>query len=325
MKLLEEQPELGDILSRALSYALGEDIRSAGNCQWAGRRSRRREKYPGHKDARYFLGTSQGVLGAFSITVDHSKGKAFKYGRQAYQYHSQLVEEDPEYYDSYMSAGLYEYIADNLPWYIKWVAVIMGYGGSEERGFQYLKLAAEKGQYVADDALVLLMVLYVREKQYDRALEAASYLHRKYPRSFLLHLNRAQILEKMGKWEQAAEVYRQILEWAQAGKANYHKIDLATFRYMAGRKFMDLRRWDLALGQFKAALNSPETPERERALSHLRAGQILDLQGRRGEAVGHYEQVLKFQNFEDSHQLARNFLQRPYRVGRPIRSDLSSE
>lgn len=157
------------------------------------------EEHPNNKDARYFLGSSYGVLGAFFITIDHSKGKAFKYGKKAYKYHRELVEEDPDYYDAYMSVGLYEYIVANLPWYIKWFAVIIGYRGSEERGFDYLSLAAEKGQYVADEARVLQMVLYVREKQYKQALKTARDLHQKYARSFLLHLNQAQILEKMKK------------------------------------------------------------------------------------------------------------------------------
>jgi hypothetical protein len=97
---------------------------------------------PGNRDARYFLGSAYGALAAFAITIDHNDREAFRQGKQAYQYHLQIVEEQPDYYDAYVTVGLYEYIAANLPWYVKWVAQIAGYRGSEEQSFKYLRLAA---------------------------------------------------------------------------------------------------------------------------------------------------------------------------------------
>ncbi len=165
---------------------------------------------PAHPDARYFLGTSLGVLGSFAFTIDRKKIQALRYGKQAYNYHRDLMKEDPAFYDSYLSVGLYEYIVGNLPWYIKWLAAIAGYSGSAKRGFEYLELAAEKAHYVADDSRVLLMVLNVREKRHDRALSIARTLHGKYPRSFLLHLNKAQLLERMGRLDESVREYQSI-------------------------------------------------------------------------------------------------------------------
>lgn len=269
---------------------------------------------PQDLDARYFLGTSFGVLGAFSITVDHSKSDAFKYGKKAYQYHSEIVEEDPEYYDAYMSVGMYEYIVGNLPWYIKWLAVIIGYRGSEERGFEYLRLASEKGQYVADEARVLQMVLYVREREYGKALGLVRYMREKYPRSYLLHLNEAYILEKMGRKEEAAAQYLQVVHHATAGRANYHRLDLSTLHYNVGKKLLELGQWSSAQNLLEQSVRNPQTPERERVLSHLYLGQALDAQGKRQQAVEQYHQVLRLKEFEDSHDAARRFLRRPFPV-----------
>lgn len=77
---------------------------------------------------------------------------------------------------------------------------------------------------------------------------------------------------------------------------------------------MHLQLVKLALEQFRKLIESPATPARERALSHLRAGQILDLQGKRSEAMTHYEEVLKSKDFEHSHDQAQGFLQRAYRL-----------
>ena len=158
---------------------------------------------PGDNNAEYYLATGYGVLAAFAITVDHNKGQALGYGKKSYQLHRQIVSRDAHYYDSYMALGMYEYIVANLPWYAKWAARVVGYHGTEERALEYLRLAAERGPLVADEARVMLIALYVREAQYEDALALEEYLHHKYPRNFLLARTRAEILEKMG--QQSAE------------------------------------------------------------------------------------------------------------------------
>ena len=164
---------------------------------------------PAFYDSYLSVGQSLGVLGSFAFTIDRKKIQALRYGKQAYNYHRDLMKEDPAFYDSYLSV-VYEYIVGNLPWYIKWLAAIAGYSGSAKRGFEYLELAAEKAHYVADDSRVLLMVLNVREKRHDRALSIARTLHGKYPRSFLLHLNKAQLLERMGRLDESVREYQSI-------------------------------------------------------------------------------------------------------------------
>ncbi len=266
----------------------------------------------GNKDARYFLGSSHGILGSFAITIERSRTSAFREGKKAYQIHHDLVEEDAGYYDAYMSVGVYEYIVGNLPWPIKWLAAIIGYRGSVERGLQYLQLAADKGQFVADDARTLQMVLLVRETQYGKALENVRYLERKAPKNFILKLNEAQILEKMGRKPEAAAAYRELLEKAEKGVANFDRLPLGTMRYKVGRKLLDLGDGEAALAQSRRSLEDPKTPERERALSRLLEGQALDLLGRRGEAVSSYQKVLEAREVEGSHDLARRLLKNPF-------------
>jgi hypothetical protein len=103
---------------------------------------------PDNRDARYFLGAAHGVLAAFALTIDHDKREAFRQGKKAYQYHLGIVQEQPDYYDAYVTLALYEYVVANLPWQIKWIAQIAGYKGTEERAFKYLRIAATKSQFV---------------------------------------------------------------------------------------------------------------------------------------------------------------------------------
>lgn len=267
---------------------------------------------PTHQDARYFLGLSHGILASFTMTIDRERNKAFSHGKKAYAYHRELVQEDPDYFDAYMSVGMYEYIVGSLPWYFKWLAVLAGYRGSREKGMEYLRLAVERGEYVSRDARVLQMVLLVLEKDYSEALANARFLHQKYPRNYLLHLNQAQILEWMGETEQAVTEYRRVVELAQAKQSNYQILPLGTFRHALGIKFLELNHDLLALDLFQASLGDPITPDRERALSYLRAGQIHDFYQRRQEARQHYQEVLKLEDFEGSHSQARQYLEKSY-------------
>jgi hypothetical protein len=271
-------------------------------------------KNPGDKSAQYFLASTYGILAAFAITVDHSKVQAFEYGKKSYQLHLQLVSRDPSYYDSYMTLGIYEYIVGNLPWYAKWLAQVAGYHGSVERGFEYLRLAADKGEFAADDARAMLMLFYVRGTQYQQALGIQEYLQKKYPRNYILPLTRGQILEKMGARDLAAAEYQKVIANSEAGIPNFDRIKMATARYTFGQKFLDLERPDLALTQFLAAIQDNRTPERERVLSYLCAGKALDLLGRHTEALNQYRMVLTMSDIEGAHHQAKTFIDRPYRA-----------
>ncbi len=271
---------------------------------------------PGDRDARYFLGAAHGALAAFAVTIDHDRREAFRHGKQAYQYHLGVVSEQPDYYDAYVTLGLYEYIVANLPWYLKWIAHVAGYKGSQERAFKYLRLAATKSQFVSLNARSMLVVLCLREKLNDEALANAQYLHSRYPRNVLLHLNVARIFTEMNRPGQAADEYMKIIGEAEARTPNYQKMPLGLLRYNIGKALMNMDRLELAQRLFTAAIQDPTTADRERALSQLCLAEVLDLHGNRQQAIANYQQVLSVANFEGSHSTAQGYLQKPYRRAR---------
>jgi hypothetical protein len=271
---------------------------------------------PGDRDARYFLGAAHGALAAFALTIDHDKRETFRQGRQAYQYHLGIVMEQPDYYDAYVTLGLYEYVVAKLPWYVKWIAQIAGYKGTEERSFKYLRTAATKSEFASVNARNLLVVLCLREKLYDEALQNAQFLQHQYPRNVLLHLNVAQILKEMNRPDQAVDVYMKIIGQAEARTPNYQKMPVDLLRYNVGKAVMNMDRLELAQRLFTEAVLDPATPARERALSQLSLAEVLDLRGNRQQAITNYQQVLTAANFEDSHNAAQSYLKKPYRKGK---------
>jgi tetratricopeptide (TPR) repeat protein len=220
--------------------------------------------------------------------------------------------EQPYYYDAYVTLGLYEYVVANLPWYVKWIAQIAGYKGTQERSFKYLRTAVTRSRFASVNARSLLVVFCLREKLYDEALQNAQFLHSEYPRNFLLHLNVAQILKEMNRPDQAVDVYMKVIAQAEARTPNYQKIPVGVVRYNVGKALMNMDRLELAQRLFTAAILDPDSPARERALSQLCLAQVLDLRGNRQQAITNYLQVLSAANFEDSHTAARSYLKKPY-------------
>ncbi|HUG44555.1 MAG TPA: tetratricopeptide repeat protein [Acidobacteriota bacterium] len=267
---------------------------------------------PSNLEATYFLGSAEGIQGSFSITIDRSVRAAFDHGRKAYQLHLQVVEADPEFYDAYMSVGMYEYIVASIPWYLRWLTRLIGYRGSKERGLEYLQKAADKADFVSNDARVLQMLLFVREHRYEDALRNVVWLRGRYPANFILHLNHAQILERMGRKDRAVEVYLEVLRHAEAGRANYQKLRLAEFRIELGRRLIELGQTEAAFQVYEKVASDPDSSQEVRAQSLLRTGQLLDLMGKRDKAVKRYREVLELPNFGGSHRQAKRFLRTPF-------------
>lgn len=267
---------------------------------------------PANLEAIYFLGSAEGVLGSFAITIDRSMRTAFGHGRQANRRHRHVVEADPAFYDAYMGVGMYEYITGSIPWYLSWLTRLMGYRGSKEQGLKYLQKAAENADFVSTDARVLQMVLFVREQRYSEALQNVRWLRERHPANFILHINQAQILEKMGERERAAQSYLEVLRAAEAGRPNYQKLELAEFRLEVGRRLIELDQREPALQVYETIASDPNSSQEVRTQSLLRAGQLLDLMGKREEAVRRYRGVLELPDVGGSHQQAKRFLEAPF-------------
>jgi hypothetical protein len=257
------------------------------------------------RDGRYFLATIYGLRSSFAITIDHSLREAFSNGNKAYSQCRQLVEEDPDYYDAYLTLGIYEYIVGSIPWYLKWMAFVIGAHGNKKEGLEHLALASEKGQYLKNEAKLVEMVLFVREHQYTEALALARFLADRFPRNFLFPLNIAQTREWAGQKDQAAIDLLQILKRVESGEPNFNKLPLQRFRYNVANELMNLGKWDLAQEQFVKSVDDPRTKERERALSHLHLGQIQENKRQRAKAIQEYQMVLSLGSFDDSHDQAK--------------------
>jgi tetratricopeptide (TPR) repeat protein len=257
-------------------------------------------------EALYYLGAAHGLLASYEGTVTRAFLSALRNGAKSVEIHKKVVEMEPDYTDAYLTIGAYDYIVGSLPTPVKLLIAIGGVHGSRNRGLEELQAVSERGLYAKDDARVLLITLFAREKRYDDELKLLETLSAKYPRNYIFRIERAATLIKLDRSKESNQIFEELLK----DKTAQTVADQAHFQY--GEALLAQNQPAEALKHFQAisALENASTELVTRA--HLRAGQILDLLSRRNEAIGEYQTVLKRDNVFDSHEQAKKYLQKPY-------------
>jgi tetratricopeptide (TPR) repeat protein len=271
----------------------------------------RLKKNPRDAEAVYYQASAKGLRAAYSATVRRSFVRAIGDANESIKLQKQVLALDSNYVDAYLSIGLYEYVIDSLPFVWRTLARIAGLKGSRKKGIEHLQLVVERGKYASDDARVVLIGIFTREGEPEKALEAIRALAEKYPRNYLLGVERGAMLYRSAKIEDGARVFEDLLKNELViGSA----VDLVNYH------------WGLALetaGNFRAAIDRYAEVNRWSgsdldlvALAHLHAGRCFDAIGKRDPALDEYEAVLKRHNVFDSHKLASQYIRRAYVPGK---------
>ena len=71
---------------------------------------------------------------------------------------------------------------------------------------------------------------------------------------------------------------------------------------------MNMGKLDAAEEKFRKTITNPQTPQREKVLSHVRLARILDWKGQQSEAIKEYRIVLSLEDIEGSHDQATQYL-----------------
>ena len=122
-------------------------------------------------EARFFLGGAYGSLGRY-YAMTRSFLNAYWYGKKGKNYLEEVVEMDSTYYDAYLGLGIFHYLADILPRFVKILSFVLGIEGDKEQGIKEIKLAAEKGTYTKTEAMFFLGAIYTyRERKYEEAIK----------------------------------------------------------------------------------------------------------------------------------------------------------
>lgn len=259
-------------------------------------------------DAQYFLGAYYGVMAGYEASVARKFFAAMRNGSRSVDAHEKVLKLKPDYYDAYLSVGMYDYIVGNLPFVYKALATLAGVRGNKSRGIERLQMIIAKDAATADDARVMLLAIYKNEKRFEEALTLLQQLNSKYPASYLLKLETASTLVTLKKSKDAFDAFEALLKDPAAAPA----LDLVHYQY--AEALASEKQHNAAAEHFLAASKANGAEASLATMALLRAGQVYDQFGQRNEAVVQYKAVLARPNVFDSREQATRGLKQPYAV-----------
>lgn len=264
-------------------------------------------KKPKDVEALYYNASALGIRAAYGTSVKRSFTRSIGDANDSIQIQRQVIKLDPDYTDAYLSIGLYEYVIDSLPFGWRLLARFAGLKGSKSKGIEHLELVTKRGKYTADDARVVLLGIYSKENQPERALEVITYMVKQYPRNYLFGVERASMLYRMGHADEGARAFADLLKDDRvAGQA----ADLVNYQW--AEALQAKQDYASAVARYKEVAGSPKSDAGLISLAHLHAGEALDALGKRDEAMVEYQMVLKRENVFDSHKLATQYVKKAY-------------
>ncbi len=289
----------------------------------------RLKQNPKDTEALYFLGATQGLKAAFAGAVERSFVSALRSGSDAVDRHRETIKLDPNYHDAELTIGVQDYIVGGLALPYKILAGMTGTRGSKKRGLATLERVMREGRWAKDDARVMLIPLYKREKRYRDAAVLARELAAKYPKNYLFKLEYADALVSQAAAERAGgdaasvantereafAIFDSLVRDRAARDAAARQLDLIHFQY--GEALFVAGQFERAAKEFLAAAAVPNAEVNQATLARLRAAQTLDLAGKRDDALAQYKLVLARPNVYDSLEEARRGLREPYRKPAP--------
>ena len=285
----------------------------------------RMKRNPRDPQTLYVLGATESLKAAFAATVERRFMAALRSGSSAVDTHREVIKLDPNLHDAELTIGMYDYIVGTLPLPVRMLASIAGARGSKKRGIQTLERVSKEGQWTRDDARVLLIAIYKKEKRFPEALALSQELQEKYPRNYLFRLETADTLVSRAAIErqasktkeadamesEALSTFESMLHERSVAGAAPRALDLIHFRY--GEALLLMGQAQRAATEFLAATTVKGADAGTVSRAHLRAAQSFDLAGKRNEALSEYRVVLSRPNVYDSYDQARRGQKEPYR------------
>jgi tetratricopeptide (TPR) repeat protein len=189
---------------------------------------------PKDTDALYDLGAAIGLQASYIATVEGRLLAGFRAAQRAYDAHEKVLALDPTRKEAGLIVGTYRYVVSTLSFPMRMMAYVVGFGGGRERGIQMLQeTAAARGDNHVD-ALFALILVFNREKQYDKALEVLEELRPMYPRNRLVVLEEGSTALRAGRPAEAEKLLSKGMAMIPADPDKQIPGEEALWRYKRG-------------------------------------------------------------------------------------------
>ncbi len=279
----------------------------------------RLEKDENDITALFFKGGAIGFRGRLHANRSHWI-RAANDGRRALGIVQKAHELQPSNYDILLGTGIYNYYAEVAPDRYPLLKPLMWFlpKGEKAKGIEQLRLASQHAKYAKVEASYFLMQLYFFfEKDYLAALQIAQQLHTIYPNNSLFQRYVGRCYVALSRLDDAQDIFFDVVKRHKESRPGYNKAAAREAYYYIGMFHLNTGQPQEALKKFSVAEQISSEIDKGsasgfRVMTNLRMGMAFDLLKKRAEAIQSYKRVLAMNEYEDSHKLAKQYIEKPY-------------
>jgi hypothetical protein len=148
---------------------------------------------PDDENALFSQVMANGLRGDYAAMIEKRNFASLRYMKTARITAQKLLAIDPTCYDAYLAVGAENYLLGINAAPLRWILRLTGAQTDKEEGLQGLRLAADKGHYLAPFARLLLAVAALRDKDRQTARTLLAGLATDFPRNQLYAKELARI------------------------------------------------------------------------------------------------------------------------------------
>ena len=273
-----------------------------------------------NEDALFFKGGAIGFRGRLRAFRE-SWLKAADDGRLALPIVEKAYKINPKNIDVKLGFGIYDYFAAVIPEEYPLIKPLMIFfpPGNKQRGINELEDVAINGKYAKYEARYFLMTLFYNyENNPFQADVWARMLVKDFPDNPVFERWYGRIAAKSGDYASSAKIFFDVWNKAQKNSEGYNNANAEReAAYYIAYHYKDLSKLDSAKYYFNQCIEyskkiDPKDGSGFMVNSYLYIGMINDELGLRNEAIDDYKKILELKDYNNSHNLAKEYLKQPF-------------
>jgi tetratricopeptide (TPR) repeat protein len=226
--------------------------------------------------------------------VNKSYLKAALDAKKSYDYFTDAIIADPQFYDAYLGLGVYHFSVATISRPLRWLVGILGVEGDRDRGIREIELAARRGRFTAAEAkYFLIQFLPWYKGDFETSERLVDELIRVYPSNMVFLYTKGFLKLRQNEVEQALPYFQKMKKVESPSLAIINKFA----DYRLGECYFRLGDYARAREHFLQFLEVNNGGQFEAAAS-LHAGLAAELSGDRQSALPLYRRA---RNFNGSH------------------------
>lgn len=271
-------------------------------------------------NALFFKGGAMGFRGRLRAIRD-SWIKAADDGREALPLLQLAYSIDSTNHDILFGMGIYNYFASVIPDRFPYIKPLMIFfpKGDKSKGINQLIDASKKAKYASTEALYFLLTLYYQfEDDFYEARDYAEKLVKKYPDNPIFQRYYGRTYVRLGDYENAANIFKEVYKKSQIGFDGYSLNARREALYYMGIQYRHVTKYDSAIIFLKESINVSKQIDKKgdesgfQTSAALNLGLAYDQSKNREKAVETYKYCLSIKDWNNSHDLAKMYLEKAY-------------